>query len=221
MIGRLVFLLLLLAASLAEAQQIDPQREYAQCMAEARARPSAGWDRALRLLGLGGGEAARHCQAVALIGLGQPGEAARRLEALAQEVRAESAFRAELFGQAGQAYLLAGNATQAEAVLTAAIKLDPDDIELRLDRGLARASRGDFKGAVEDLSAVLAKDARKVDALVFRASAYRQLGDTERASADLVSALSLFPAHPEALLERDQVFCVLRLRAGEVGFRDA
>jgi Flp pilus assembly protein TadD len=202
MIGRIVFAAMVLVAGAAQAQNIDPKREYALCMAEARAKPAAGWDRASRWLGLGGGDAARHCQAVALIGLGQPGEAARRMEALAQEIRAEPGFRAELLAQSAQAYLLAGNPTQADVVLTAALKLDPDDIELRLDRGQVRAQRNDFVGAIADLTAVLSKDPRKVDALVFRASAYRQSGDRERASADLVAALSLDPAHPEALLER-------------------
>jgi len=201
MIARIVLAAGLLASASAAAQQIDSKREYALCMVEARANPAAGWDRATRWQGLGGGEAARHCQAVALIGLGQPAEAARRLESLGQEVRGEPGFRAELFGQAGQAYLLAGNATQAEAVLTAALKLDPEDPELRLDRGQARAQRGDFTGAVEDLTVVLRKDPKKVDALVFRASALRQMGARDRASADLVAALSLSPNHPEALLE--------------------
>jgi regulator of sirC expression with transglutaminase-like and TPR domain len=200
--ARLVFAAIMLTSGLAAAQQIDPQREYAACMAEARTKPATGWDRATRWAGLGGGDAARHCQAVALIGMGQPGEAARRIEALAQDVRAGAGFRAELLAQAGQAYLLAGNPTQADVVLSAAIKLDPEDLELRLDRGQVRAQRGDFAGAVQDLSAVLAKDPRKVDALVFRASAFRLSGDRERASTDLVAALSLNPTHPEALLER-------------------
>lgn len=199
------YLALALAAALstgAAAQSIDPRREYHACMVEARANPKAGFDRAVHWLGLGGGDAARHCQGVALIGMGQHAEGARRIEALAQDVRAESGFRAELFAQAAQGWMLAGNAQQAEALLTAAIKLDPNDMELRLDRSQALAQRGDFAGAIADLTAVLAQDATKVDALVFRASAYRQTGKTDLASADLVTALQLNPIHPEALLER-------------------
>jgi tetratricopeptide (TPR) repeat protein len=201
MVRVVIFTALLLLSTGAAAQQIDAQREYAACMAEARGNPSAGWDRATRWLGLGGRDAARHCQAIALIGLGQPAEAGRRLESLAQEVRGEAGFRAELFGQAAQAYILAGNPGQADGVLTAALKLDPEDIELRLDRGQARAQAGNFAGAIQDLSAVIAKDPRKVDALVFRASAYRQAGQRDQASADLVAALALNPNHPEGLLE--------------------
>lgn len=200
-----ILILVIVAAGLAgpvSAQNIDPRREYAACMAEARSNPKSGFDRATQWLGLGGGDAARHCQGVALIGLGQHAEGARRIEALAQETKAESGFRAELLAQAAQGWMLAGDAARAEATLTAAIKLDPEDNELRIDRAEAMAQRGDFTSAIADLDVVLSRDPMKVDAYVFRASAYRQLGNTDRASKDLVTALEINPLNPEAFLER-------------------
>src|SRR5690606_16287513 len=110
--------------------------------------------------------------------------------------------RAELLAQAAQGWMLAGKAERAEAVLTAAIKLDPADSNLKLDRSVALAQRGDFEAAVRDLNDVLAANPDQVDALVFRASAYRQLGKPDLASADLVTALQINPLHPEAFLER-------------------
>jgi tetratricopeptide (TPR) repeat protein len=190
------------AATTASAQQIDPRREYASCMAEARSNPKEGFDHATHWLGLGGGDAARHCQGAALIGMGQHEEGARRLEALAQEMRAESGFRAELLAQAAQGWMLAGKPDKAEATLNAAIKLAPEDLELHIDRAEALAQRGDLEGAIMDLNFVLARDPLKVDAYVFRASAYRQLGKTDLASADLVTALQINPLHLEAFLER-------------------
>ena len=196
---------LLLLASFsagASAQQIDPRREYASCMAEARSNPKDGFDHATQWLGLGGGDAARHCQGAALIGMGQHEEGARRIEALAQEMRADSNFRAELLAQAAQGWMLAGKPDKAEATLNAAIKLDPEDLELHIDRAQALAQRGDLDGAVQDLNFVLKRDPMKSDAYVFRASAYRQLGKTDQASADLVTALQINPLHLEAFLER-------------------
>jgi tetratricopeptide (TPR) repeat protein len=184
------------------AQQIDPRREYASCMAEARSNPKDGFDHATHWLGLGGGDAARHCQGAALIGMGQYEEGARRIEALAQDIRADSGFRAELLAQAAQGWMLAGKPEKAEATLNAAIKLDPNDVELRIDRAQALAQRGDLEGAVTDLNFVLSRDPLKSDAYVFRASAYRQLGKTDLASADLVTALQINPLHIEAFLER-------------------
>lgn len=198
----LVLLALLGVAGPVSAQNIDPRSEYAGCMAEARANPKTGFDRASLWLGLGGGDAARHCQGVALIGMGQHEEGARRIEALAQETKGTPGFRAELLAQAAQGWLLAGDAQHAEATLTAAIKLDPEDNELRIDRAEAMAQRGDFANAIVDLDFVLSRDPLKVDAYVFRASAYRQLGKTDLASKDLVTALEINPLHPEAFLER-------------------
>ena len=186
----------------ASAQQIDPRREYAACMAEARGNPKLGFDSASHWLGLGGGDAARHCQATALIGMGQYEEGAQRLENLAQNMHADSNFRADLLAQAAQGWMLANKYDRAEATLNAAIKIDPDDLELHIDRAQARAPRGDFDGAVADLNFVLQRDPLKSDAYVFRASAYRQLGKTDLASADLVTALQINPLHLEAFLER-------------------
>jgi Flp pilus assembly protein TadD len=190
------------ASTSAWAQTIDPRREYAACMAESRSNPKEGFDRATQWLGLGGGDAARHCQGASLIGMGQHEEGARRIEALAQDVKANPVFRAELLAQAAQGWMLAGKAQQAEATLTAAIKLSPEDVELYVDRAEAKAQHGDFEGAVTDLNFVLSRDPIKTDAYVFRASAYRQLGKTDLASKDLVTALELNPQHVEALLER-------------------
>src|SRR5262249_25716774 len=71
-----------LAPLVARAQHL-PMVEadhYERCMAEARQNPSAAWDEALAWHDTGGGHPAEHCAAVALIGLKQYAEAARRLE---------------------------------------------------------------------------------------------------------------------------------------------
>lgn len=198
----LLVLAALLLSLAARAEEIDPRREYATCMQEARTAPQKGFDHSVTWLNLGGGDAARHCQAIALIGLGSNSEAASKLEALAQDTKSEPRFRAELFAQAAQAWMLASNPQRAEAVLTAAIKLDPSDMELRIDRSQAYAQRGDFQNAINDLSTVLATDPGRPEALVFRASAFRQSGQTEAAAADLAKVLAQNPGHPEALLER-------------------
>lgn len=204
MMGRFSLSIVLLGtlATAASAQQIDPRREYAACMTEARATPKLGFDAASHWLGLGGGDPARHCQATALIGMGQYEEGAQRLETLAQNMQADANFRADLLAQAAQGWMLANKYDRAEATLNAAIKIDPDDLELHIDRAQALAQRGDLEGSLADLNFVLQRDPLKSDAYVFRASAYRQLGKTDQASADLVTALQINPAHVEAFLER-------------------
>lgn len=185
-----------------EAAEIDRAKEYAGCMAEARKNPKEGFERAVAWKGLGGGAPAEHCACVALIGLGQYTDAAKRLEILAQNVRQDAPFKAKVLGQAGQAWLLAGDPARAEATAATALKLMPDSADLYVDRANARAARKDYKSALADLDQALRQAPDWPDALAFRASARRFLDDNAGALADANRALAIDPGHPEALLER-------------------
>lgn len=213
----LVLLSLILSATAgpARADAVEPERRYRDCMDKARRAPQAAFDDALAWNGLGGGQAARHCMAVALMGLGQHAEAARRLEALAQEARTP-VLRAELLAQAAQGWLLAKQAERADDVLTAALKGAPENIELLIDRAGARAALKRYGEAADDLNAALAIAPRRADALALRASAKRFLDDAIGAEADATAALVLEPANPEALLERG---ILRRLKGDDAGAR--
>jgi tetratricopeptide (TPR) repeat protein len=202
---RRLLLLLLCLPSVALAQPLPAleAEAYERCMAQARAEPSAGWETALQWQSRGGRHPAEHCAAVALIGLGQYGEAGRRLEKLADEMRrAPPELLGEVLGQAGQAWLLAGDAARAHAALTEAIAILPNSPDLFVDRATAAAAGGDYPKAEADCDRALALDARRADALTYRASARRALGKTDAALADVEAALKLEPNSPDALLER-------------------
>jgi tetratricopeptide (TPR) repeat protein len=200
----------------AGAETADHAARYRNCMALAASAPQAAFDDALAWADLGGGEAARHCQAAALLGLGQHAEAARRLETLADQVKAGPGFKAELLAQAAQGWLLAGDGARAEATLAEALRLEPDNPDLLTDRAAARAALGRYQEAVDDLTRVLAADPRRIDALVFRASAQRFLERPEAAEVDVETALALDPDHAEGLLERGNL---RRLRGDDAGAR--
>src|SRR5437868_443715 len=72
----------------------DPQKTYVVCLELAAARPEAGIEMAGKWRGLGGGEPADHCAAVALIGLKDYFEAAKRLEDLATSSKQSAGLRA-------------------------------------------------------------------------------------------------------------------------------
>jgi tetratricopeptide (TPR) repeat protein len=198
----------------AAAETVDHPKEYAACMALARSEPNAAFESALAWQDRGGGPAARHCAAVALIGLGQHREAAARLEALAEGLAPE--LRIGVLGHAGQAWLLAGEIDRAYAVQSAALGLAPHDPALLVDRGVTLAEAGRYWEAIDDLDRALELDPRRVEALVFRASAYRRVDALELAADDLERALARRPDHPEALLERG---IVRRLSGDEAGAR--
>jgi tetratricopeptide (TPR) repeat protein len=199
---------LLLAALAAQAQRLPAveAEHYAHCMEEARQKPAAAFENANAWRIAGGGHPAEHCADVALIGLGRYADAATRLEALADAMgKGPLELRAEVLGQAGQSWLLAGDPARAGAALTAAIALTPDDADLLTDRAEAFAGEKRYPEAIGDLDRALALDGKRVDALVFRASAHRALEQYDLARRDVDAALRLAPNEPDALLERGNI----------------
>ena len=179
---------------------------YERCMSLVKTDPGAARDLAERWQGRGGDHPADHCYAVALVGLKQYKEGAARLEKLAQAmIHAPASLRAEVLGQAAQAWLLAGDPGRAYAADSAALNLLPEDTDIMLDRAEAAGSGGWYDKALVDLDRVLKIDPARVEALVYRANAYRELGRLDEALADIDRALVLAPNSVSALLERGDI----------------
>jgi len=179
-------------------------RDYDSCMQLVRERPDAALEAALAWEQKGGGNSARHCAGMALAAIGNFSAAADQLEALAWDLPPETpnATRAEVLAQAGQFWFDARQSAKADALLSAAVDLAPENAEIRIDRAMVFASTGRFQDAIIDLSASILLDPEPVEALVLRASAYRQTGRLAEAEDDLVRALALTPDDAGALLER-------------------
>jgi tetratricopeptide (TPR) repeat protein len=214
MIRRYVFVMLnaVVVGGILSPASVAAGDTYANCMALARDNPEKGFGEAITWEELGGGDAARHCTAVALNGLGEHAEAARRLERLAQNLKADTTIRTDLLAQAAQAWILAGNTSRAENVLTAAIALRPEAAPLYVDRAEATAAAGRYGDAAADLDRVLGLNPDDAEALMLRASARRYLGNLDAALLDAEEALQLQPGHTGALLERG----ILRRLMGDI-----
>jgi tetratricopeptide (TPR) repeat protein len=210
---------ILLSATPAGAQHLPAVEadHYARCMDDARRNPAAALESATAWRNSGGGHPAEHCAAVALIGLKRYGEAGKRFDGLADAmIKAPAELRAEVLDQAGQAWLLAGDAARAEGSLTSALALMPDDPDLLTDRSEAYAAQKRYNEAIADLDRALARDAGRIDALIFRASANRFSGKLDEALRDAEAAAQLAPNDPDALLERGNV---RRLKGDDAGAR--
>jgi tetratricopeptide (TPR) repeat protein len=208
-----------LGASPLQAQRLPTVEadHYTRCMDEARQKPAAAFDNANAWRAAGGGHPAEHCADVALVGLGRYAEAGAKLEALADAMaKGPVDLRAQVLGQAGQSWLLAGDPARASAALTAAVALTPDDADLLTDRAEAFAGEKRYQEALADLDHALALDGKRVDALVFRASAHRALAELDAARRDVETALHLAPDQPDALLERGNI---RRLGGDDAGAR--
>jgi tetratricopeptide (TPR) repeat protein len=206
-------LLLLFTLSVAApgwAQSLDPLAKtpdhlgrYGACMSLARKEPLKALPIAEKWMAEGGGLGARHCVAVAMFESGKPIQAATQFEAIARDMGQERpGLRAELWAQAGQAWMDAGQAENAAAAQSRAIELKTGDPELWVDRGLSYAAMRAWPRAISDFDRALALRANNVETLVLRAAAWRNAGDPARALADAERALKIAPDHSEALLER-------------------
>jgi tetratricopeptide (TPR) repeat protein len=181
----------------------DEAREYKACLKLTKHEPEAAFESALTWRDQGGGFPARHCAALALVEMKKYHLAAPRLEKLAEDMMASgSPHVVDLLMQTGNIWLLSDDPVRADAVFTAALKLEPDNIELLIDRSRALAKAENYQTAFEDLNHALKIDPTRPDVLAFRASAYRHLGDTVRALEDVELALTLAPGLIDALLER-------------------
>ena len=184
----------------------DDTVHYQRCLDMARRTPKAGLALAEDWRNDGGGFPAEHCAAVALFGLKRFAEAATRFEALAGAMMKERAgLRAGALEQAGQSWLLAGDAARAQAAFDGALRFTPNDPDLLIDRARADAEAKDFKTAVADLNSALALAPQRPDALIYRASAYRQLDRLDLARADVEAALKAVPDDVDGLLERGNI----------------
>ena len=176
--------------------------EYERCLGMIRTDAEGARSLAESWEAAGGGEGARHCGALALLGMGEPERAAERLEQLARLSRGSAATRASIFAQAGQAWMMAGQGSRAFGATTMGLGLTPNDAELLLDRAVALGTLGRFAEALEDVNLVLGIDPDRAEAWVFRAAANRHLEKVDQAAEDVARALALVPENAEALLER-------------------
>jgi tetratricopeptide (TPR) repeat protein len=191
------------AAAQAQAKAVEDAKQYSDCMALARSAPDQALKSAQDWQAKGGGIPAGHCDAVALIGLGHYPEAAAMMEKLAaEEAKTSKELAAGLFGQAGQARLIAGDNKHALEDQTAALALTPDDAELLTDRAVTQISMAKYWEAIDDLNKAHDLASDRVDVLIFRASAYRFLQSYDLARDDIERAINLAPSNPEAYLER-------------------
>lgn len=178
----------------------------ARCLARAEELPDFAFIEAQAWEKNGGGMDARLCQAIAQLMRGESADAAKRLEAVIPALGEQPAdVTAGLWAKAGQGWLNAKDTDKADVDYSKAVKLRPDDIELRIDRATERSVGQRYWDAISDLDHVLALDPKRADALVMRAEARRKLSRDTEAAQDLVAALAVQPDNTQALLSLGNV----------------
>ena len=177
--------------------------DYDACVALVENNPAGAEVAAGRWAAAGGGSAARHCRALALLAQGAERRAAELLVAIAVEDRTlPGAVRAEMLVDAGEIHLGLGDLDAADAAADRALKLAEDARPALTLSARVKAERGDWQGALDDLDHALARGAPEAGILVLRASARIHLGHLVAARADLEWAAELDPDHPALWLEK-------------------
>lgn len=175
---------------------------YSRCLAAAQQDPEVGMEMALRWNRLVGGEPSEHCQAIALMALGDTEEAASRLEQLANASTASAPVRSGLYAQAARGWMDITAYSRALDALNKSESLSAENTDILLDRAVTHAALGDYWSAVDDLNRVLDLIPNSDEALVLRGSAYRKLDINDLATDDVERVLATNPNNIDALLER-------------------
>lgn len=201
---RIVLLATLIGMATSTAYAVD---DYDTCVAMIaddpnRAEREAGeWAR----YG-GGGAAARHCYALALIEIGAPVRAADELIATAsEEADLPEQARADILVQAGELLVETDYPATAEIVAGQALQLVPQDAGALGLRAAVRLANGSPRSALSDLNKALEKKGKDVRLLLRRASAHRRLGNPIPARDDASFATELAPERADAWLERGRI----------------
>lgn len=185
------------------ALAVDNQAEYQACMVLVERDPSGALDSAVAWEKQGGGDAARHCKALALIRTGDVEGGALELERVAEAMpQLKAPLAAQLFAQAGQAWVKAGNPQRALYAQNQGLKLNPQDADLLVDRAMNYGSAGMYFEALDDLNAAIDLSPDDPAVYALRAAAYRQLDNPDLAEDNVEQALKISPSYPAALLER-------------------
>jgi tetratricopeptide (TPR) repeat protein len=205
-------LFLALATGPAAAQ--SDAGHYRRCLGNADSNPALALDDADSWSKSGGGAPAEHCGAVALVNLKRYAEAGAKLDQIAGgREKLDVAFRVELFDQAGNAWLLAGDGGRAVQSFSGALALSAGDPDLFADLARAQAMRHNWPYVVLDFNAALQLAPRRPDLLILRARARRAMKRYQDAGGDIEAALKLKPGDGDALVERG----LLRRQLGDLG----
>lgn len=203
MIATLILPFALLQADAAPTGAVGER--FQQCVALLDSDPARAYEEGMAWAAEAQSVHAYRCAAMALVAQNRFDEGARRLQSLASAVSAENtALRAELWSQAGNAWLLAREPGQARSVFTRAIvtlESDPPQLpDLLIDRARAYAMESEWRLAEEDLSRSLDIRPNNALALRLRAAARMQQRSFELAEADALAAVQIEPRNEENTL---------------------
>ena len=185
-------------------QGLDPR--YGECVAALDTDPEAGRAAALRWVTDGGGPPAIHCAALADLAMDLPRVGARRLYALAEDIReTDPGMAARLYAQSAQAWLAGDEPEKALIPLEKAYGIAPRSPELHLMAAPVYAGAERWGQTKRVLDLLESENRLNANGYTLRAKAKQMLVDYEGAAADIRAALRKEPDNIDALIIRGEL----------------
>ncbi len=193
--------------------EADESQRYRACLAKAYSNPTEAYEDALIWKNEGGASPARHCLAMAFLGMNAFAEGAEQLEALAYAPDIESqALKTEVLIQSGEAWLQAERPKDALRVLDLALERQKNNADVYTNRARAEMALGNVTAAHADLDQAIRLRPDHALALRLRAAVQLREGKLQAAQSDIEAALRFEPSNVDALLVRGQIREARRLR---------
>jgi tetratricopeptide (TPR) repeat protein len=171
------------------AAGISPEQKLQACLKKAEDLPDDAAATAQVWEKQGGGNRALLCEAEAQLHRGEFATAAKEFSTLAAAQQKNNRNRAASFyAQAGLAYAQANDGKNAEAQYALALKLEPQDPDIWLDRATARAGAERYWDAVDDINKALGIMPDMPEALRLRGQVWMKLGLDSKARDDFAQA---------------------------------
>lgn len=187
-------------AGLSRGQIVDAARLEA-CETLAQTNPDKAYEEGRAWTSESPAFEAKYCLAAAAYALDRTVLAAEQFEAVARGMAGrDKPAQAKAQSDAGNAWLIAGDAAKALAAFNRALGFAPGDVFLLIDRARAYAYVRDWRRAEEDLNSALTIDGTDPIALRLRAETRLQLGARALALKDAQAAQAIDPGDVETLL---------------------
>ncbi len=176
----------------------ETNQKLTRCLSRAEQMPDQTVAESEYWIKKGGGDAAWLCHAFAQFHRGEYRVAAQEFSEQAQKRnKSDPKKAASMHAQAGLAAMRAGDHKMAEAEYAAAIKLEPHDPDIWIDRATERAATEHYWDALDDINQALEIMPDMPEALRLRAQIRRKLGQDISAKSDFEYAASIDQAEKE------------------------
>jgi tetratricopeptide (TPR) repeat protein len=200
---RLIGALALIFLSSVMASPVHANQTSAKCLQRAEQFPDQAAAESQVWIKKGGGDPARVCFAFAQFHRGEYESAAREFAALAARMdKLDGKRAASLHARAGLSAMRANDSKMADKEYAAAIKLEPQDPDIWIDRATGHAASEHYWEALDDLNRALDIMPDMPEALRLRAQVRVKLGQDLSAKSDFEAARGVEEAEKEAGTKR-------------------